>query len=136
MSGVFHVSEAVSLGFHGMGLLALAKERVRVRDLAESVGASEAHMSKVFQRLARAGLVVSSRGPSGGVELAEKPEEISLLRIYEAIEGPLRFEGCALGMERCPFGRCVFGGFPQGVNRDFERHMRETSLADLAVQGD
>ena len=47
------------------------------------------YLEQIFQRLRRAGLVQSKRGPGGGYTLARAPEEISLREIIEALEGPL-----------------------------------------------
>ncbi|MEA3284734.1 MAG: Rrf2 family transcriptional regulator [Synergistota bacterium] len=131
MSGIFQVSEAVSLALHGMGILALAGKRMRVREMAEAVEASEAHMAKVFQRLVRAGLVGSVRGPAGGFELLKKPSEISLYAVYRAIEGDLRPKSCVLGLSRCPFRECMFGDFPDRVYEEFTDHLKSRSLGDL-----
>ncbi len=76
------------------------------RELAEALHASEAHLSKVLQRLERAGLVKSRRGPGGGFQLARPPGEISLREVCEAVEG--RYEA-----SDCPFGLSICDG--QGV---------------------
>ena len=41
-------------------------------------------------RLKQAGFVKTVRGRNGGYKLAKKPEEITVLHIIEAIEGPLK----------------------------------------------
>jgi Rrf2 family cysteine metabolism transcriptional repressor len=43
----------------------------------------------ILLQLKRAGIVTSTRGAGGGYLLARPPEEISLLDIYLAIEGPV-----------------------------------------------
>ncbi len=101
MSGVVAVSEAVSLAFHGMGLLASGK-RMSAQERAEAVNVSEAHLAKVFQTLVKEGLVTSVRGPGGGFQLARDPGEISLFHIYTAIEGVPKHDYCLLHSERCP----------------------------------
>jgi Rrf2 family protein len=87
MAGLFRISEAASIAFHGMGLLAVRGARMSGHEIAHAVGVSEAHLLKVFQRLARAGLVHSTRGPGGGFEITEDPRAVTLFRVYEAIEG-------------------------------------------------
>ncbi|NCC95388.1 MAG: Rrf2 family transcriptional regulator [Synergistales bacterium] len=134
MNGIFQVSEAVSLALHGMGVLAVSGKRMRIREMAEVVRVSEAHMAKVFQRLVRAGLVSSVRGPSGGFELKDAPSNISLFQVYTAIEGDVKPQRCVLGLERCPFGECMFGDFPEKVYRDFTEHLKSMNLGDLAVE--
>ncbi len=130
MSEVVAVSEAVSLAFHGMGLLA-SGERKSAKEMAEAVNVSEAHLAKVFQRLVREGLVGSTRGPKGGFELAKQPEEITLFDIYVAIEGAPKGDYCLLHKERCPFGKCIFGSLLGKMTREFVDYLKSTTLGDL-----
>ena len=130
MSEVVAVSEAVSLAFHGMGLLA-SGERMSAKEMAEAVNVSEAHLAKVFQRLVREGLVTSTRGPKGGFELAKSPDEITLFDIYVVIEGAPKVDYCLLHKERCPFGRCIFGSLLGSLTRVFVDYLKKTTLGAL-----
>ena len=51
-------------------------------------------MAKILGSLAKAGLLRSSRGVNGGFTLAHPAEEISLLDVVEAVEGPLSLTRC------------------------------------------
>jgi Rrf2 family protein len=53
-------------------------------------------LQHVLRELMVAGLVTSRPGPTGGFGLARPPEEITVLQIVEALEGPLRSAECAL----------------------------------------
>jgi len=130
MSGVVAVSEAVSLAFHGMGLLASGR-RMSAKEMAERVKVSEAHLAKVFQRLVKEGLVTSTRGPGGGFELAKDPAEVTLLHIYTVIEGLPRAEHCLLHSDTCPFGKCIFGSMLEKMTAEFVEYLKNTTLADL-----
>jgi Rrf2 family protein len=59
------------------------------RDLAEELGVPADSLLKVLQQLVRSGLMLSSRGRSGGFRLARPPEQISLLEVVEAVDGEL-----------------------------------------------
>ena len=60
------ISEASSLAIHAMVFLAAKPgEKLSTSYIASEIKVSEAHLSKVLQRLNKVGLVVSSRGPSG-----------------------------------------------------------------------
>lgn len=130
MSGVVAVSEAVSLAFHGMGLLASGK-RMSAKEMAEAVNVSEAHLAKVFQKLVKEGLVTSVRGPGGGFQLAREPGKIALFDIYTVIEGVPRDDYCLLHSERCPFGSCIFGSLLEKMTDEFVEYLKNTTLADL-----
>ena len=64
-------------------------EPVQIRVISERQAIPSRYLEQIFQRLRRAGLVNSKRGPGGGYALARPPEQISLREIVEAVEGPL-----------------------------------------------
>jgi len=132
MAGLIHFSEAVNLGLHALLLLAATPAAARDnRRLASDLGVSANHLSKVLQRLQRAGLVTSTRGPAGGFRLARAPQDVSLLTIYEALDGPLARKTCLLSRPHCPAGACVFGSLLADTTRAFEQHLRRTTLATV-----
>ena len=47
------------------------------------------YLLKILQQLVRANVLRSKRGPRGGFFLARPAEEITMLEIIEAVEGPL-----------------------------------------------
>jgi len=75
--------------------------RVSRTELAQAAECPEQFLSKVLQGLARAGLVVSHRGNTGGFELPEPHRRITLLQVVEAIEGPLGLNDCLTGETTC-----------------------------------
>lgn len=135
MSGVIQISEAVSLALHGMGLLASSKKRMNIRDMAERVNVSEAHLAKVFQRLVKGALVSSTRGPSGGFELSRPSSEITLFDIYKVIEGDLNLRHCLLRDTECPFNTCIFGGMLENMTNEFIDYLRNKNLEELVRGG-
>jgi Rrf2 family protein len=97
--------------------------------------ASLDHLSKVLQRLVRAGLVSSRRGARGGFMLTRPAEEITLLDIWTALEGPVDQVSCPLHDSGCPIGRCVFGTRIEESNRKITEYFAETTLASFARSG-
>ena len=61
-------------------------------------------LAKIISQLSISGLINTSRGASGGVSLARKPEEISLLGVVEAIDGPITLNECTKDPSSCLFG--------------------------------
>lgn len=132
---VIAISEAVSLGFHGMGLLAASRKRLSAHDMAETLGVSEAHLTKVFQRLVREGLVSSVRGPGGGFELRAAAEKISLLTVYHAIEGvPREGENFCSCCDKCPFTHCLFDTVLEDSARDFLNYLAGVTLDTVILK--
>lgn len=132
MSSLLSISEAASLGLHAAMLLAAEPERRRsTADLASALGASPAHLAKVLGRLARAGLVRSTRGPGGGSVLAQPPEDVALLQIYEAVDGPLPEARCLLAVPICGGRCCLLGDLLQRTSETLRAHLSTTKLSEL-----
>ncbi len=132
MAQVFHISEAASIAMHSMTLLACEPDRMRTtHEMAEALHVSEAHLSKVLQRLNKAGLVKAVRGPKGGFILARPGDKIFLLDIFEAMEGPLSETTCLLGKPVCRGEKCILGGLIEDVNHEVRQYLSTTRLADL-----
>ncbi|MGH0035267.1 MAG: RrF2 family transcriptional regulator [Myxococcota bacterium] len=72
---------------------------VRVRAIGERQRIPARYLEQIFQRLRKAGLVTSKRGPGGGYTLARPPAEINLRHIVEAVEGPLDEDPAGEGAE-------------------------------------
>ena len=132
MSSIVQISEAASLALHSMVLLADSLGRpLTVKEITSRTGVSEAHLSKVMQRLAKAGLVTSSRGPKGGFLLGDGGLSTSLLAIFEAIEGPMNDPGCLLAVAECPFRECLFEGLLSRMTAEFKDYMKTKNLGDI-----
>ncbi|KPK80903.1 MAG: hypothetical protein AMJ81_11140 [Phycisphaerae bacterium SM23_33] len=133
MANMLRISEASSLAMHTMALLAARPERrLSAGRIARILGASQAHLAKVMQRLAKAGLVGSVRGPRGGFALARPAERIALMDVYEAIEGPMPDSRCLLAKPICRGPRCILGGLLKSVNGQVRRQLESTRLSRLA----
>ena len=102
MSGLVRASEAATLALHATAIMASRSgPPVTAAVMADGLSASEAHLAKVLQRLAKAGLVTGTRGPGGGFKLTRPAKEISAREVYEAIEGRLQVERCMVGKPLC-----------------------------------
>ncbi len=138
MSEIIHISEAASIGLHAMMLLAAEENRMlSTKEMARRLSVSEAHLSKVMQRLAKVDLVRSAKGPSGGFMLDRPKENITLLEIYEAIEGPLVHRQCLLQKPLCGGEKnCIFGGLFSRFNREVLEYLSGTRLSDVLIKED
>jgi len=133
MASVLNISDAAALALHAMAFLASKPDRrLAAGEIASELQVSEAHLSKVMQRLAKAGLVKSARGPHGGFVLGRPADEIRLLDAYEAIEGPLGDNHCLLGIPTCGAKRCILGNLAEGVNSRVRGYLTKTKLSKLS----
>jgi Rrf2 family cysteine metabolism transcriptional repressor len=58
-----------------------------IRQIAEAQGIPAAFLTQILLKLKEAGLVISTRGSSGGYRLARSPEEISLIDVLKIVDG-------------------------------------------------
>ena len=134
MPCALRISEAASLGMHALGLLSTRLDGpLSARMAADRLGVSEAHLSKVLQRLTRVGLLTSTRGPKGGFALCRDPESVSLLEVFEAIEGPVEPAACLFGIPLCDGASCVLGKVIVDVNNTLFEYLAEKTLADIST---
>ncbi len=134
MRTALRVSEATSLALHAMALLAQnGRHALSCNEMASTLSVSEAHLSKVLQRLGKQGFVSSTRGPKGGFRLARAADAVSLLEVYEAIDGPVQFSNCLFETPVCEGnGHCIMGDLLASVDEQVLSYLRETRLTDLA----
>ncbi|MEZ5199357.1 MAG: Rrf2 family transcriptional regulator [Bacteroidales bacterium] len=130
MAHVINFSEAAFIALHGMVLVARSKEMTNVVKIAEVLDSSKHHVAKVMQRLVKEGYLNSFRGPTGGFTLKKKADEISLLELYETIEGKIDIGDCPLDHPVCKFEKCIFNNVTRKMTEEFVDYMRNETLAN------
>jgi len=132
MSSVLKVSDAAAIGLHAMVLLATRPDKLMSNhNIASTLKVSPAHLSKVLQRLSRAGLVRATRGPGGGFAITINGAKKTLLDVFEAIEGPMRPHDCLLAKSICGGKNCMFGSLLRNMNREAHAYLAKTRLNQL-----
>ena len=113
----------------------LAEHQASVRsaaDVATATGIAPPTVSKLLKSLARAGLVTSTRGASGGYRLSRAPHEISAADVIDALEGPVSITECSATDGDCEHeGVCSVGNAWQRINVAIRRALRDVTLNDL-----
>ncbi len=131
MSKIVSLSEAASIALHSMILIGRSNgNSVNVDKIAQVTESSRHHVAKVMQRLAKENYVGSFRGPNGGFFLIKKPEDITLLEIYEAIEGKVVATECPMDKQVCNFNQCFFNNLTYDMTMQFKKYMMEHSLSN------
>lgn len=91
----FTVSREIEYGIRGLTALATAPNHTApTKDIAAQSNIPLPFLTKIFRRLQQAGILHSLRGKGGGVSLARKPRQITLLDIMEALDTPVCFCDC------------------------------------------
>ena len=84
--------------------------RAATSQIAEDQQIPPSFLAKIVSQLSVAGLLQTSRGARGGVSLARTPDQISLLEVVEAIDGPIYLNECVANTGACTFGdTCPIG---------------------------
>ena len=114
-------------------VLAVEPDRVlSAAELAERAGLEPPTVSKVLRPLAQAGLLEAFRGAHGGYRLSRAPEEISLIAIVEAMEGPLAMTECSLDDASCGIAsQCGARANWRRINDIVADALRGVSLAQM-----
>lgn len=76
-------------------------QKVPLNVLAVAVGVRQSFLSKILQQLVRQGLVTSYAGTGGGFCLNLHPEQVTLLQVIEAMEGPTQLNLCLRADQSC-----------------------------------
>ncbi len=79
-------------------------ERAATSQIAQEQRIPPSFLAKIVSQLSVAGLLQTSRGARGGVSLAKTPEEITVLDVVEAIDGPILLNECVACSGNCTFG--------------------------------
>ncbi len=73
---------------------------VRIHEVARAVSAPANYLGKILGKLARAGILRSTRGPAGGFRVAAHQDAASLASVIEVFE-PSSRRWCVLGRGVC-----------------------------------
>ncbi len=129
MAKIVTLSEAASIALHGMIIVAKSEKMINVVQIAEMTTSSKHHVAKVFQRLVKEKFIESHRGPSGGFTLKRDPKDVTLLEIYEAIEGKIEVQECPMEKQVCPFDKCILNSVTRDMTNQYRDYLQGQTLA-------
>jgi len=102
--------------------------------VAKAEGIPSDYLAKIFQQLAKAHFVKAIRGRKRGYVFARPPEQITLLELFETIEGGSLFDDCFLRHCECggtPDICCIFSIWTEAT-RQIKKKLEETTVAAAA----
>ncbi len=110
--------------------------RVSAGQLARETGLPGPTVQKLVSRLSASGLVRSSRGVGGGLQLARPAAAISLADIVEAVEGPIALTACVeQTRHECTLeDACTVRPHWPGVNNALRGALAQVPLTQLAQE--
>lgn len=100
--------------------------------IAKAQQISEKFLSRIVVTLREKGLLRSVRGNVGGFRLAMSPDDIRLLDVVEAMQGPLAILDCLSPRASCPRGRtCLARRVWADVNASFAATLAKVTLSSI-----
>ena len=102
-------------------------------EMAQQTGLPAPTVSKILKILARDGLLRSHRGAKGGYSLERAPEDVSVVEIITAVDGPVGITECIddapgeCGQESV----CPVRGNWQRINEAIRQALEDITLAEM-----
>lgn len=107
-------------------------QRAATSTVAKEMKIPPSFLAKIISQLSIAGIVQTSRGAHGGVMLARPPEEITLLDVVEAIDGPIQLNECVADPGKCEFAEdCAMHPVWVEAQKLLTERLRSTTFANL-----
>ncbi|MFM8285220.1 MAG: RrF2 family transcriptional regulator [Planctomycetaceae bacterium] len=105
-----------------------------VEQISRATQVPAAYLGKVLQQLVKQHLVTSRRGAGGGFSLALPPDQISLLRVVQAVDPIERITTCPLGLEAHGVRLCPLHKRVDNALADMERAFAQSTLAEILAE--
>lgn len=118
-----------SVAVHVLILVSQSSNPINSDQIAKSVGTNASYIRKILSLLRRAGIVKGQRGISG-YTLTVSPEQLTLLRIYQAVmEEPMIH---LLDIHQNPNDQCIVGRHIRPALTDMFTDIEEAFAKSLA----
>ena len=114
-TGVYALQAVLHLARQGRG------ESVSAASMAETLEVPANYLAKVLHRLAREGVVASTRGAGGGYRLADPPDTVTVASVVAPFQ------------ELRPTRTCLLGG-PCDLENPCSAHARRTAWTASALE--
>ena len=109
-----------------------SKEPVPLKDIAFRQNISLHYLEHLITPLTRAGIVRSTRGARGGVQLVRHPHEIKLSEVIQLLEGSISPVECIQNPENCPRSDlCATRDLWNDIKKAMDEILDSTTLQDL-----
>lgn len=125
----YGVRAIFDIAYHSAGL------ETQVREISRRQGISQRYLEQIFQKLKKAGIVGSKRGPAGGYFLGKKPEEITVGDVVRITEGGIEPVLCVSADDSTqPCGRsggCVTQVIWNEAGKRLKEYLDSVTIGDL-----
>jgi Rrf2 family protein len=113
----------------------LARGSSSAKEIADTYGIPLPLLSKILQKLSKAGFLRSEHGTNGGYKLARGPEEITALEIIKTIDGPIFLTSCFTEHGFCTHSeRCSVREPLRRVHEGILRLLSNITISELSKE--
>ena len=126
-----------SFGYAVRGILYISyiqneKRYVQIEEIAEIIGVPRHFMGKIMKRLAKEGLLISKKGPSGGFTINEESLSFPLIKLVNITDGLAAFKTCVLLLKECnSLNPCPMHDQMANVKLQLQNILNKTTIEDL-----
>lgn len=101
-------------------------------ELSKELKISRQFLRVIFHLLNKNGIVVSSKGKTGGFKLALPANKIFVTDLIAIFQRPIKLNDCFVGTNLCPdVRRCVLRKKVQKLEDVFKREFKSLTIASL-----
>lgn len=110
-----------------------AGERRKAREIAADMEIPQRYVTQILADLVREGILTAVAGPGGGYALAKPAEDLTLLEVVEAAEGPVTLDRCVLRGGPCGWTEiCPVHGVWTRAQQALVDELARITFAELA----
>ena len=126
----YGVRALFDIAYHSSGL------PIQIKEISKRQNISQRYLEQIFQKLRKAGLLTSKRGPKGGYTLAKAPKDISIGNVIRAVEGSTEIVPCVKkrkrSVKKCDnFENCATRFFWDEASRSIFEYFLSVSIQDI-----
>ena len=108
---------------------------ITINEISEHFEILKNHLTKVVNKLAKKGYIVTIRGKNGGIRLAKKPSEILLGNVVQSMEANLDIVDCTKPL--CPLiNNCKLKNILNEAKLSFLKTLNNYTIEDLNSEPD
>ena len=135
---MFQISRRVDYAVRMMIELGLHEaEFMSAQRMSARTDVPKSFLHKIAVDLSKADLVRTQAGPGGGLALGKPVDQINLLHIVEAVDGPICLNVCLIRPQECKRDRfCPGHDFWGRLQLSLMQQLQEASLAQLVEEAE
>jgi Rrf2 family protein len=132
-------SKSFAYALRGILYISTTKDgnnKIRVEDISKDTGIPRHFLGKIMNKMVKAGIVSSIKGPIGGFYISNKTLDVQLLQLYYLFDGSQLFDGCALRLKSCSEDNaCPMHHKVEETKKNIKLLLTDTTIRELLNEG-